>query len=155
MSYFDLGNPAPTQLVARQGYGAVDGILSTIGGALKDAAKGVISIYGDSKTAAGQAQAATTIATAAVQQPARSGMPSWVLPVAAVGGLGLVALLVLKPKGRRNPARKRLRRRTAAQKAAAQKAWRRSRIADRDRHFRMIEDTLGIRRGSRQAWDPR
>lgn len=123
MSYFDLGNTRPTQLVARQGYGAVDGILSTIGGAIKDAAKGALSIYGDSKTAAGQAQAATTIATAAVQQPQRGGMPAWLLPVAAVGGLGLVALLVLKPKGRRNPARRVRRRRRRTGSAMRKSKW--------------------------------
>jgi len=156
MSYFDLGNN--TRLIARQGYGATGGLwdtLKSIGGGAKDLGKGALSLYGEGKTSAGQAQASQAIATAAMQQP-QSSTPAWLLPVAAIGGLALVAMLVLKPK-RRNPAPRRAKPSKAARaaRAASDKAWRRTRIADRDKHFRMIEDTLGIRRGSRQSWDPR
>ena len=39
------------------------------------------------------------------------GLPSWVLPVAIVGGVGLLALVLLKKKGKKNPARRRRSRR--------------------------------------------
>lgn len=60
--------------------------------------KGALSVYGESQK--GSAYKEIALAQAASGKgaaPASSGMPSWVLPV-AIGGVGLVAVLMLTRK---------------------------------------------------------
>lgn len=95
-----------TTLIARDGYGPTSGVLDKIGDFLKSAGKGALSVYGSAQQSAGQAAAYQQIATQATARPA---MPSWVMPVALVGGVAVIAMLVMKP--RKNPARGRRRRR--------------------------------------------
>lgn len=76
--------------------------LSKIGGYLKDA----FNIYSGQQQQAGQLQAYQTIAQQQAAARAGAGLPAWVLPVAVVGGLGVVALVLLKQK-RKNPAKRR------------------------------------------------
>lgn len=105
MSYFDIGC-APEELIARQGYSGVGGVgdvLSKIGGVIKDGAAGALDFYGKQQQAAGQLSVYQQQA-AAQAAAGGGGLPSWVLPVAAVGGVGLIAVMMM---GRRkNPARR-------------------------------------------------
>ena len=105
MSYFTAQDGVT--LISRKGYGGgamsgLSGVLDTIGDFLSGAAKSAVSIYNANQ----QQQGATAaLQTALKNQSAASKVPSWVMPVAVVGGLGLVAAVVLK-KRRRNPARR-------------------------------------------------
>lgn len=65
---------------------------------------GVVNLYGQTKYNQGQ-----SAAYGSMQQPAASGTPSWVVPV-AIGAVGLGAIMLLKSK-RKNPARRRRHRR--------------------------------------------
>ncbi len=85
-----------------------EGWLSKIGNFFSGAVKGAINIYGSTKVAEGQNAAYQQML---LQQQANQ-MPSWVLPV-AIGGVGLVAVLMLRGGARRNPAGRRRRRRRA------------------------------------------
>ncbi len=77
------------------------GILSTIGSGFASAGGAILGVYNQGQ----RAQGAANILAA---QQAQGGMPSWLLPV-AIGGVGLVAVLLLTgPK--KNPARRRRRR---------------------------------------------
>lgn len=91
--------PAPVQLVARQGYSGTDGILDFA----KNLGKAAVNVFGQQKQAEGAAQAYASM------QPQPSGMPGWVAPVALVG-VAALAFVVLRPKRRKNPARGRRRR---------------------------------------------
>lgn len=106
MSYFDIG---ATELIARRGYsdmGGVKDVLTKVGSAIKGGAGMVVDFYGQTQQQAGAASALQ--AQAMAQQ--RGGTPSWVMPVIAIGGLGLVGYMVLGRK-RRNPTHGRRRRR--------------------------------------------
>jgi hypothetical protein len=102
MSYFDIG--ADEQLIARSGYAGVDGLTdylptwSQVTGAVKSGAGAVLNAYGQQQQQAGASQAYQQVAMQAAA--GRSGMPEWILPVAAIGGVGVVAFLLLK-KGRK------------------------------------------------------
>lgn len=102
MSYFETGS---TQLIARSGYAGVDGFtdaLKKLGSALKSGAGSALNFYGQQQQQAGQIQAYQQQAAA---RGTGGGLPGWVMPVAVVGGLGLLALVLLKRKKRRNPSR--------------------------------------------------
>ena len=114
MTYHHIGD----ELIAREGYaglGAAPGAteptkepstFSKVTGLVTDA----LNIYSGQQKSAGELKAYQTIAQQQAAARAGSGMPSWLLPVLVVGGLGVVALVVLKGK-RRNPAPGRRRRR--------------------------------------------
>ncbi len=85
----------PTILVARRGYsdlgeGEEPSTIDKIGDFLKGVGTGAINVYGASKQSAGAAEAYKEIALR--QQAAASS--SWV-PYAVIGGVGLVAVLLL------------------------------------------------------------
>lgn len=105
MGYFDIGN---TELIARRGYsdmGGISDVLTKIGSAIKGGAGAALDFYGQTQQQAG---AATALQAQAMAQQ-RGGTPSWVLPVVAIGGVGLVAYMLMGRK-RRNPSRGRHRR---------------------------------------------
>lgn len=105
MSYF---TSAGDTLVSRRGYGGptptgLSGVLETIGGFVKDGVSAAVDIYNSGQKAAGGQAALQQVV--AQQQPApRSGMPTWVMPAAVLGGAGLLAFVVLNKK-RKNPSR--------------------------------------------------
>lgn len=113
MSYFETGS---TQLIARSSYAGVDGFtdaLKKLGSALKSGASSALNFYGNQQQQAGQIQAYQQQAAA---RAGGGGMPGWVMPVAIVGGVGLLALVLLKRK-KRNPSRGKGRHRKWAQSA--------------------------------------
>ena len=94
----------PTMLVAREGYGEyvelgdVSSVLSSIGSGIKTIGGGLLGIVKGSAQSAGEASAYQQMAMMQAQQ--NQGMPSWVVPV-AIGGVGLVAVLLLMKKRRK------------------------------------------------------
>lgn len=107
MSYFDVG--AADQLIARRGYAGTEpdglgGLFDTIGSIFKAGGQAALDVYGESQRNKGQAQAAKQIAKAqaaaqvAPTESSGGGMPSWVLPVAGIAAVGVVALVVLKKR---------------------------------------------------------
>lgn len=124
MSYFDIG---ATELVARRGYsdmGGLSDVLSKIGGAIKGGAGAALDFYGQTQQQAGAAAALQQ--QAAGQRP--SGTPSWVMPVVAIGGIGLVAYMLMGRK-RKNPSRGKGRYR--GRRPWARARWRRRRRSRR------------------------
>lgn len=106
-NYFSTGDTPPI-LIARRGYGGqvptgLGGVLDTIGDFAKNAASSVLSIYSSGQQAQGQAQAYAQMAA----QQQQSQTPGWVLPVAAVAGVGVLALVLTRKRS--NPARRRRR----------------------------------------------
>lgn len=89
--------------------GSVGSVLSSIGSGIKTVAGGALDFNNQLQFTKGQA----SINAGGVVQ-GDSGMPSWLMPVAIAGGLGIVALLVLKKKRAAptaNPGRRRRRHR--------------------------------------------
>lgn len=103
---------SPPQLVERRGYGpsptGLAGVLDTIGSFVKDGFSAAVDVVKSSQQQAGAAAAYKDIASqqAALAAQRQAGMPSWILPVALVGGAGLIALVVLKGGKRKNPAKR-------------------------------------------------
>ncbi len=108
-------HPTGTTLISRRGYGGptptgLGGILDTIGSFVKDGVSAAVDVYKSGQQAAGgQAALQTALQQQAAAQARPAGMPTWVLPVALVGGAGVLALVLLKKKPRRNPSRGRRR----------------------------------------------
>lgn len=112
MGYFEVGCADQEQLVARPGYSDVAGIgdvLSKIGSVVAGGAGAALDFYGKQQQQQGQLtayqQQQAAAAAAAAGGGTVGGMPSWVLPAAAIGGVGLLAVLVMGK--RKNPARRR------------------------------------------------
>ena len=99
MTYFT--STGDTTLIARRGYGSqpptgLAGVLDTIGNFVKSGASAALDVFSSGQQAAGQAAAYKDIAAQQAALAAqRSGTPSWIMPVAVVGGLGLVAYMVM------------------------------------------------------------
>lgn len=115
MGYIEVGEER-TELIARRGYsdvGGVGDVLSKIGDTLKAGAGAALDFYGQQQQQTGQLQVYQQQQAAAAAAARGGGMPSWALP-AAIGGVGLVAVVLLTSKrknpARRNPARARRRR---------------------------------------------
>ena len=116
MSYFTgfAGDFPPGAIIARRGYGptptGLGGVLDTIGSFVKDGVSAAVDFYKTGQQQAGQAAAYKDIATQqaalAAQRQQAAGMPGWVMPVALLGGAGLIAAVLLSGK-RKNPARRR------------------------------------------------
>ncbi len=82
-------------LVSRAGYSGVGGTTGDIGGFLKDVGSGALSFYGSQQQAVGAAaQSNRDLQTALLAQGGGIGMGT----VAVVGGLGVVAYLLLRKK---------------------------------------------------------
>lgn len=95
MSYFSQGQ---TELISRPGYSSIGADEPSWFDKLKDAAGGALNFYGQAQAGAAlQREQEIRAAEAAKQQQASSGTPSWVLPV-AIGGVALVAVVLLTRK---------------------------------------------------------
>ncbi len=92
---------------------SLGGVLDKIGSFVKGAGSGALDFYKQSLENKGAANALQ----AQQAQQGGGGMPSWVLPVALVAGVGVVALVLLK-KPRKNPLYRRSR------KGGGQFKWR-------------------------------
>lgn len=112
MGYFGIGcSDQSTELAARGGYSAADGfgdVLSKIGSVIKTGAGAALDLYGQQQQQTGQLTAYQQQQAAAAAAAAGGGMPSWVVP-AAIGGVGLVAVVLMTGR-RKNPARRARRR---------------------------------------------